>query len=480
MPRNSSLSRLDSAILGASSSSSTQELLKSSESQNYMYFDSTSSSMRGAINEAYEIQRKKELEEGFSTTSSSVENFLGSAVEVNSGRSQYDDENDLGIKEINKVIKVHKKVRFAVEEMVVEISAAENVTLDDHGRADDDCQALSDFALDDHGTANDDCQALGSFDEELLKLQIALDDHDIVNGESQALAAKSGETSEAPSASRILTEVGTSGGLSQDHVAEVTPTVALSAKLDTTEVGIPGGISQALITALDDHDEVNGDCQALKRSDEKREALDDHGQANGDCQALQKIALDDHGQANGDCQALISDSGVEAGKRIWESWVNNATRKRSSSKRKIENEGNPEYGPQLPYNVDEDLLCRGIEDCKLPIVRQPATVDEITNKFGRASLSDVSFNLKYKRPKTGGLYVPIKGNPFASLQTFLTGMSTNGGNACERSMMDEVGPTQQSTAKPSQSLKFGPSLPTEDGDGHLGPDFSDKADGSED
>ena len=47
-------------------------------------------------------------------------------------------------------------------------------------------------------------------------------------------------------------------------------------------------------------------------------------------------------------------------------------------------------------------------------------------------------------------------------------------------MMDEVGPTQQSTAKPSQSLKFGPSLPTEDGDGHLGPDFSDKADGSED
>ena len=225
--------------------------------------------------------------------------------------------------------------------------------------------------------------------------------------------------------------------------------MALSAKLDTTEVGIPGGISQALITALDDHDEVNGDCQALKRSDEKREALDDHGQANGDCQALQKIALDDHGQANGDCQALCSDSGVEAGKRIWESWVNNATRKRSSSKRKIENEGNPEYGPQLPYNVDEDLLCRGIEDCKLPIVRQPATVDEITNKFGRASLSDVSFNLMYKRPKTGGLYVPIKGNPFASLQTFLTDMSTNGGNACERSMMDEVGPTQQSRAKPS-------------------------------
>ena len=99
--RNSSLSRLDSAILGASSSSSTQELLKSSESQNYMYFDSTSSSMRGAINEAYEIQRKKELEEGFSTTSSSVENFLGSAVEKNSGRSQDDIEYDLGIKEIN-------------------------------------------------------------------------------------------------------------------------------------------------------------------------------------------------------------------------------------------------------------------------------------------------------------------------------------------------------------------------------------------
>ena len=230
-------------------------------------------------------------------------------------------------------------------------------------------------------------------------------------------------TSKDPSSSQRLIEVGTSGGLSQDHVTEVTPTMALSARLNTTEVGIPGGISQALITALDDHDEVNGDCQALKRSDEKREALDDHGQANGDC------------------QALCSDSGVEAGKRIWESWVNNATRKRSSSKRKIENEGNPEYGPQLPYNVDEDLLCRGIEDCKLPIVRQPATVDEITNKFGRASLSDVSFNLKYKRPKTGGLYVPIKGNPFASLQTFLTGMSTNGGNACERSMMDEAGPT---------------------------------------
>ena len=145
--------------------------------------------------------------------------------------------------------------------------------------------------------------------EVLMKLQLALDDHDIVNGESQALTAKSGETSgtsealsasqiltevrtsgglsqdptaenvasEDPSASRILFEVGTSGGLSQDHATEVTPTLALSARKDTTEVGIPGGLSQALITALDDHDEVNGDCQALKRSNERREALDDHG-----------------------------------------------------------------------------------------------------------------------------------------------------------------------------------------------------------
>ena len=83
LSRNSSLSRLDLAMLGASSSSSTQEHSKSSEHQNY--FDSTSSSMKEAISEAYEIQRKKELEEGFSSTSSSVKNFLGSTMERNLG-----------------------------------------------------------------------------------------------------------------------------------------------------------------------------------------------------------------------------------------------------------------------------------------------------------------------------------------------------------------------------------------------------------
>ena len=60
----------------------------------------------------------------------------------------------------------------------------------------------------------------------------------------------------------------------------------------------------------------------------------------------------------------------------------------------------------------------------------------------------------YKRPKTGGLNVPSDWNPIASLQTNLSG-TTIRGNACERSMMDEVGPTQHlGKAKPIQSLKF--------------------------
>ena len=76
----------------------------------------------------------------------------------------------------------------------------------------------------------------------------------------------------------------------------------------------------------------------------------------------------------------------------------------------------------------------------------------------------------YKRPKTGGLYVPSDWNPFASLQTISSG-TTIRGNTFERSMMDEVGPTQHlGKAKPIQSLKFGRSLPKELGDGHLGLD----------
>ena len=124
------------------------------------------------------------------------------------------------------------------------------------------------------------------------------------------------------------------------------------------------------------------------------------------------------------------------------------------------------------------MLCRSIEACKLP-----ATIDDITNSLGRANLSEISFDLMYKRPKTGSLYIPSDWNPFASLQTNLPYMTNNnnrGGSACERSMMGEAGPTQLlSKAKPGQSLKFGPSLPKTPGDGHLDLDVSDKVDGSE-
>ena len=274
-------------------------------------------------------------------------------------------------------------------------------------------------------------------------------------------------SSQVPSASSDFSEVEIPGGLCQASTIEYISSQVPSASLDFSEVETSGGLSQASNVALDDHGQANSDCQALRIWDV---ALDDHGQANGDCQALRGNALDDHGQANGDCQALNTDCGEAAGKRIWESWVENS--KRSTFKRKIDRADEPvcnrsidHWGPKLPYNVDEDMLCRSIEACKLP-----TTVEEITNSFGKTNLNEISFNLMYKRPKTGGLNVPTDWNPFASLQTISSG-TTIRGNTFERSMMDEVGPAQHlGKAKPIQSLKFGRSLPKELGDGHLGLD----------